>query len=96
MINYINNNAGTVNYTKGEINLFPVNITSTALSNRIEIEATPESNDIVAKENLYIVLDNTGNSKLSLLEDVLVSGSNVSGTNYVPPSSYISNKKYIR
>ncbi len=96
VINYINNNAGTVNYTKGEINLFPVNITSTALSNRIEIEATPESNDIVAKENLYIVLDNTGNSKLSLLEDVLVSGSNVSGTNYVPPSSYISNKKYIR
>ena len=96
VINYVNNNAGTVNYTKGEINLFPVNITSTALSNRIEIEATPESNDIVAKENLYIVLDNTGNSKLSLLEDVLVSGSNVSGTNYVPPSSYISNKKYIR
>ena len=96
VINYINNNAGTVNYTKGEINLFPVNITSTALSNRIEIEATPESNDIVAKENLYIVLDTTGNSKLNLLEDVLVSGSNVSGTNYTPPSSFISNKKYTR
>ncbi len=57
---------------------------------------TPESNDIVAKENLYIVLDTTGNSKLNLLEDVLVSGSNISGTNYTPPSSFISNKKYTR
>ena len=96
VITYINNNAGTVNYTKGEVNIFPVNITSTTLSNRIEIEATPESNDIVAKENLYIVLDTTGNSKLNLLEDVLVSGSNISGTNYAPPSSFISNKKYTR
>ncbi len=96
VIRYINTNAGTVDYIKGEVDLFPVNITSTSLSNRIEIEVTPESNDIVAKENLYIVLDTTGNSKLSLIEDVLVSGSNVSGTNYTPPSSFISNKKYIR
>ena len=96
LIKYINNNAGTVDYIKGEVDLFPVNITSTSLSNRIEIEATPESNDIVAKENLYIVLDTTGNSKLNLLEDVLVSGSNISGTNYTPPSSFISNKKYTR
>ena len=96
VITYINNDAGTVNYTKGEVILFPVTITSSTLSNRVEIEVTPESNDIVAKENLYIVLDTTGNSKLNLLEDVLVSGSNVSGTNYTPPSSFISNKKYTR
>ena len=96
VIVYVNNNAGTVDYVKGEIILFPVTIASTPLENRIEIEATPESNDIVAKENLYIVLDTTGNSKLSLLEDVLVSGSNISGTNYMPPSSFISNKKYTR
>ena len=96
VITYINNNAGTVDYVKGEVILFPVNISSTSLSNRIEIEVTPESNDIVAKENLYIVLDTTGNSKLNLLEDVLVSGSNISGTNYMPPSSFISNKKYTR
>ena len=96
IIRYINNNAGNVDYVKGEVDLFPVNIVSTSLSNRIEIEATPESNDIVAKENLYIVLDTTGSSQLNLLEDVLVSGSNVSGTNYSPPSSFISNKKYTR
>ena len=96
VITYVNNNAGTVDYIKGEVILFPVNIVSTTLENRVEIEVTPESNDIVAKENLYIVLDTTGNSKLNLLEDVLVSGSNVSGTNYMPPSSFISNKKYTR
>ena len=96
VISYVNDNAGTVDYVRGEINLFPINIISTSLSERIEIEVTPESNDIVAKENLYIVLDTTGSSQLSLLEDVLVSGSNVSGTNYSPPSSFISNKKYTR
>ena len=94
--NYINNNAGTVDYKRGEINLFPINISSTSIDGKIEIEVTPESNDIVAKENIYIVLDTKGNSKLNLLEDVLVSGSNISGTNYTPPSSFISNKKYTR
>jgi len=95
-ITYINNNAGTVNYTHGEIILFPLTITSTTLTERIEVEVTPESNDIIAKESLYIVLDTTGNSKLTLLEDVIVSGSNKSGTNYSPPSSFISSKKYTR
>ena len=95
-ITYVNNNAGTVDYIRGEINLFPINIASTTISEKVEIEITPESNDIVAKENLYIVLDTKGNSQLNLLEDVLVSGSNVSGTNYIPPSSFISNKKYTR
>ena len=95
-ITYVNNNAGTVDYKRGEINLFPINISSTSIDGKIEIEITPESNDIVAKENIYIVLDTKGNSKLDLLEDVLVSGSNISGTNYTPPSSFISNKKYTR
>ena len=95
-ITYINNNAGTVDYKRGEINLFPINISSTSIDGKVEIEVTPESNDIVAKENIYIVLDTKGNSKLNLLEDVLVSGSNISGTNYTPPSSFISNKKYTR
>jgi len=96
IINYVNQNAGTIDYLKGEINLFPVTFTSSNLNNRIEIEVTPESNDIVAKENLYIVLDTKGNSKLNLLEDVIVSGSNRSATKYVAPSSFISNKKYTR
>ena len=89
-------NAGTVDYVKGEIILFPINISSTSLSNRIEIGVTPESNDIIAKENLYIVLDTTGKSVLTLKEDSLTSGSNRSGTNYNPPSSYTSSTKFTR
>ena len=94
-INYINENAGIVDYVKGEIILYPTTITSSSVNAGIEIEVTPESNDIIAKESIYIVLDNTG-STLSLKEDTLVAGSNKSGTNYVPPSSFISTKKYTR
>ena len=94
-INYINENAGIVDYIKGEIILYPTTITSSSVNAGIEIEVTPESNDIIAKESIYIVLDNTG-STLSLKEDTLVAGSNKSGTNYVPPSSFISTKKYTR
>jgi hypothetical protein len=94
--NFINNNAGTVNYEKGEIILYPVTIVSTGSSVGIEVEVVPDSNDIIAKENLYIVLDTTSNSLLNLIEDPISSGSNKSGNSYVPPSSYTSNKKYTR
>ena len=93
---YVNQNAGKIDYIKGEIILFPVNIVSTALSGRIEIQVIPESNDIVSKQNLYIVLDTSANSKLTLIEDVVSSGSNRSGNNYMPPSSFISGKTYAR
>ena len=96
VVNYINEDVGKVDYIKGEIIIYPVTITSTALENRIEIEVTPESNDIVAKENLYIVLDTTGKSVLTLKEDLISSGSNRSGVSYNPPSSFISNTKYTR
>ena len=94
-INYINENAGIVDYKKGEIILYPTTITSSSVNAGIEIEVTPESNDIIAKESIYIVLDNTG-STLNLKEDTIVAGANKSGTNYVPPSSFISTKKYTR
>lgn len=95
-IKYINQNAGRVHYDKGEIILYPVNIVSTTLLNRIEIEVVPESNDILAKENMYIVLDTTGNSVLTLKEDLMASGSNRSGTIYIPPSSFSSYRKFTR
>ncbi len=95
-VNFINENAGTVDYVKGEIILYPLTISSSTITDGIEIEVTPESNDIVAKESLYIVLDTTGNSTLNLLEDTISGGANKSGTKYVPPSSFISTKKYTR
>ena len=94
--NFINDNAGIIDYVKGEIIIYAVTIASTTVTNKIEIEVTPESNDIVAKQNLYIVLDTTSGSKLTLQEDVVSSGSNKSGTAYIPSSSFISNKRYTR
>ena len=94
-INFINENAGIVDYKKGEIILYPTTITTSSVNAGIEIEVTPESNDIIAKESIYIVLDNIG-STLNLKEDTIVAGANKSGTNYVPPSSFISTKKYTR
>ena len=95
-LNFINSNAGKVNYEKGEIIIYPVTITSSESSNGIEIEVVPDSNDIIAKENLYIVLDTTSNSTINLIEDPISSGSNKSGNSYIPPSSFTSNKKYTR
>tara|TARA_R100000329_G_scaffold135796_1_gene116267 strand:+ start:178 stop:2097 length:1920 start_codon:yes stop_codon:yes gene_type:complete len=93
---YVNQNAGKIDYVKGEIILFPTNIVSTGLSGRIEIQVIPESNDIISKQNLYIILDTSANSRLTLIEDIVSSGSNRSGNNYMPPSSFISGKTYIR
>ena len=36
IITYINNNAGTVDYIRGEINLFPINITSTTIFEKVD------------------------------------------------------------
>ena len=94
--NFINNNAGTVDYVKGEIILSAINISSASASNKIEIEVIPESNDIIAKQNLYIVLDTTSGSKLTLLEDLISSGSDRSGSSYIPPSSFVNSKRFTR
>ena len=90
--------AGTVDYLKGEINLGTVNITSTSLSNGlIEIQAFPESNDVVGLRDLYISLD-TSKSSINMIRDVIASGDEISGTRFVNDfytSSY-SNGNLIR
>ena len=50
--------AGFVDYTKGEIQLFTTNITSTVKPNNvIEIQAYPISNDVIGLKDLYVSLD---------------------------------------
>lgn len=91
----INNNAGTVDYTKGEILIDTVTFTSTLYDdNVIEVEAVPDSNDIVGLKDLYLRLNIT-NSKFTLINDTLNSDINSSGTQFVSTSSY-SNGKYTR
>ena len=46
--------AGTVDYAKGEIILGPINVTSTLKENNvIEVQAFPESNDVIGLTDLY-------------------------------------------
>jgi hypothetical protein len=72
--------AGTIDYTKGEIKLGTVKIVSTSLSNEIiEIQAFPESNDVIGLKDLYLVF-NTSKSSINMVRDVVASGDEISGT----------------
>ena len=90
----VNNNAGTVNYMRGEIKLFTIIFTSSTSTAGIEIEATPESNDVLALKDIYLELDTT-KLIVSVLEDVITSGENTSATQYAVTSSYV-NGNYTR
>ena len=90
----VNNNAGTVDYMKGEIKLTTITFTSSVSSAGIEIEAIPESNDVLALKDIYLELDTT-KLNVSVLEDVITSGENTSATQYPVTSSYV-NGNYTR
>lgn len=90
----VNNNAGTVNYMKGEIKLTTIIFTSSISTAGIEIEAIPESNDVLALKDIYLELDTT-KLNVSVLEDVITSGENTSATQYAVTSSYV-NGNYTR
>ena len=80
--------AGTVDYYKGEILLNTINITSTVLPNNvIEIQAVPESNDIIGLKDLYLTLD-ISKSKINMVRDTISSGEQISGVGYKITSSY--------
>jgi hypothetical protein len=86
----VKNNAGTVDYIKGEIILDIINITSTSLETGvIQIEAVPESNDIIALKDIYLQID-ISNTVVNTIEDVIESGENTSATQYTSTSSYLN------
>jgi len=71
--------AGIVDYKKGEIILNTINITSTSTQNNIiEIQAFPESNDVVGLKDLYLNFD-VSKSTINMFKDVIASGEDVSG-----------------
>jgi len=71
--------AGTVDYVKGEVLLNTINITSTVKPNNIiEIQAFPESNDVVGLKDLYLNLS-ISESSINMVKDVIASGDEVSG-----------------
>ena len=87
--------AGIVDYTHGEVILSTVNITSTVKTNNIiEIQAFPESNDVVGLKDLYLSFA-VGDSEINMVKDTITSGEQISGVGYKVTSSY-SNGALIR
>lgn len=86
---------GTVDYKKGEILINTINIVSTSLDEGIiEIQAYPESNDVIGLKDLYLVFD-VSKSTINMVKDTIASGEQISGVDYPVRSSY-SNGKLTR
>jgi len=64
---------------KGEVILNTINFASTQSQNNIiEIQAYPESNDVVGLKDLFVNFD-VSNSSINMVKDVIASGEDVSG-----------------
>ena len=80
--------AGTIDYVHGEINLSTINIISTDKPNNIvEVQAFPESNDIIGLQDLYLDF-NIPSSQINMIKDTITSGEQISGVGYKVTSSY--------
>ncbi len=80
--------AGTVDYAKGEIILTTINITSTVKENNIvEVQAFPESNDVIGLTDLYLNFD-MSNTTINMVKDTITSGEQISGIGFKVTSSY--------
>ena len=97
-IRVVSKSAGIVDYIHGEVKLTTINIIGTENQNNIiEVQAFPESNDVVGLRDLYLELS-VSKSTINMLRDVIASGDEISGTQFVRDfytSSY-SNGKLIR
>ena len=88
-------NIGVINYTTGRITLDPINIVSGKIKDNteiLEISVTPESNDVIGLQDLYLRLDS---STVDTVVDDISSGIDPSGSNYTVTTSY-SNGNIIR
>jgi len=87
----VRKNVGIIDYVKGEIKLYPVNISATSKISFsqpiIQISVVPKSNDVIGLQDLYLQLD-INNTTLNMLSDEISSGSDISGSTYKVTSSY--------
>ena len=86
----ITKSAGTVDYIKGEIIINTVHIMSTVQPNNvIEIQAIPESNDVIGLTDLYLDFS-VSKSTINMIKDTITSGEQISGIGYKSTSSYLN------
>ena len=85
---YVDGLWGTVDYDMGEIVINDLIIQSTMVTNnQLQISACPKSNDLISLRETYLTLG-IDNTTVSVVEDTISSGSNLSGTGVLPESSY--------
>ena len=90
--NYVDNTAGTINYSTGALAFNALTIASIenirgSASTVIECTVTPSSNDIVPVRNQVVDID-ISNSTFTVQADTLVGGSANAGIGYNTTSSY--------
>jgi len=82
--------AGSIDYDKGEIIVNTLNITSTAQPNNIiEIQAFPDSNDVIGLKDLYLSFS-VADSTINMVKDTISSGEQISGVGYKTTSSSLN------
>ena len=82
--------AGTIDYAKGEILINTIDISATDKENNIvEIQAFPDSNDIIGLKDLYLSFS-VADSKINMVRDTITSGEQISGVGYKSTSSYLN------
>jgi hypothetical protein len=70
--------------------LNPIIISSTVKSNNvIEVQAYPESNDVIGLNELYLSFS-ISDSKINMVKDTITSGEKISGVGYKVTSSYLN------
>ena len=74
--------AGVIDYTRGEITINTINIIGTEKENNIiEVQAYPESNDVVGLSDLYLSFS-ISDSTINMVKDVISSGEDISGVTF--------------
>jgi len=89
---YVDNTAGTINYSTGQVDINSVNISTIenirgSASTVIELTVQPNSNDIVPVRNQILNID-VANSTITVTPDTIVGGSANAGVGYTTTSSY--------
>ena len=90
----VKDSVGRVDYKKGEIIIFPIVITDTDYKvpfPMIKIQVIPSSNDVIGLQDLYLQLD-VNSSDVTAVPDNILSGNDISGTNFEATSSYSDQK----
>ena len=91
----VRRNVGRIDYIKGIVTLNPINIQSTQKvidgQSVIQVVATPQSNDVIGLQDLYLQLD-VNNSVFEVITDSIASGLDPSASTYTVSSSYNYNR----